>query len=68
MKPVNGKEMCHALERAGWVLRRIQGSHYIYHRRGARRPIPVPVHGSQTLRAATQKSIMRGAGLTDADL
>ena len=67
MKPLSGKEMCRVLERAGWVLKRIQGSHHIYRRAGARRPLPVPVHGSQPLKRGTQGSIMRQAGLTDAD-
>jgi predicted RNA binding protein YcfA (HicA-like mRNA interferase family) len=29
MKPVTGKEMCRALERQGWTLARIKGSHHI---------------------------------------
>jgi predicted RNA binding protein YcfA (HicA-like mRNA interferase family) len=68
MKHVSGKQMCKALESAGWVLQRIEGSHHIYHRPGAPRPIPVPVHGARTLKTGTQRSIMREAGLTDADL
>jgi predicted RNA binding protein YcfA (HicA-like mRNA interferase family) len=35
---------------------------------GAPRPIPVPVHGNSNLRTGTQRSIVRQAGLTDADL
>jgi predicted RNA binding protein YcfA (HicA-like mRNA interferase family) len=68
MKRVSGKVLCRALERAGWTLRRIDGSHHIYRREGARRPIPVPVHGKKNLKAGTQRSIMREAGLTDEDL
>jgi predicted RNA binding protein YcfA (HicA-like mRNA interferase family) len=49
MKAVSGKEMCKALERAGWRLVRIRSSHHIYHKAGAPRPVPVPVHGNQTL-------------------
>jgi predicted RNA binding protein YcfA (HicA-like mRNA interferase family) len=60
--------MCPALERQGWSLARIRGSHHIYDRPGVPRPIAVPVHGNRTLKAGTQKSIMREAGLTDADL
>jgi predicted RNA binding protein YcfA (HicA-like mRNA interferase family) len=56
------------LERQGWTLARIKGSHRIYDRPGAARPIPVPVHGSKSLKAGTQRSIMRAAGLTDGDL
>jgi predicted RNA binding protein YcfA (HicA-like mRNA interferase family) len=68
MKHVSGAQMCKVLERKGWTLARIHGSHHIFNRPGARRPIPVPVHGNQTLKAGTQRSIMREAGLTDADL
>lgn len=68
MKPVSGPEMCKALERKGWTLERVTGSHFIYNRPGARRPVPVPKHGARTLRKGTQRSIMREAGLTDADL
>lgn len=68
MKPVSGPEMCKALEHKGWTLARVTGSHFIYTRPGARRPIPVPKHGARTLRTGTQRSIMREAGLADADL
>jgi predicted RNA binding protein YcfA (HicA-like mRNA interferase family) len=68
MKHVTGLDMCRALERSGWALARIRGSHHIYNRPGARRPIPVPVHGNQPLKIGTQRSIMREAGLTEDDL
>jgi predicted RNA binding protein YcfA (HicA-like mRNA interferase family) len=68
MKPLTGPEMCRALERHGWTLRRIKGAHHIYNRSGAPRPIPVPVHGNRTLATGTQRTIMRAAGLTDNDL
>jgi len=68
MKHVSGKELCKALERAGWSLVRIKGSHYIYDRPSAPRPIPVPVHGNKTLKTAMQRAIMREAGLADDDL
>jgi predicted RNA binding protein YcfA (HicA-like mRNA interferase family) len=68
MKRVTGRELCRALERAGWTLDRIKGAHHIYVRQGRPRPVPVPVHGHQTLKTGTQRAIMREAGLTDADL
>lgn len=69
MKRVSGKRMCKALERKGWLLKRINGSHHIY--ANSNYPdtiIPVPVHGNQTLKKGTQQGIMKDAGLTDADL
>ncbi len=68
MKPVTGPQRCRALERQGWSRARIRGSHHTDDRPGAPRPIPVPVLGNRVLKVGTQKSIMREAGLTDADL
>jgi predicted RNA binding protein YcfA (HicA-like mRNA interferase family) len=68
VKPVSGRAMCRALERAGWVLTHTRGSHHYYRRAGVGRPVCVPVHGNHVLRTGTQRAIMRQAGLTDADL
>jgi predicted RNA binding protein YcfA (HicA-like mRNA interferase family) len=67
VKPVSGKRMCRLLEERGWVHDHTEGSHRIYKRAG-HRTISVPVHGNRDLAPGTQKSIMRAAGLTDADL
>jgi predicted RNA binding protein YcfA (HicA-like mRNA interferase family) len=67
MKPISGKRMCRVLEKRGWRLDRINGSHHIYvHPDGGR--VSVPVHGNVDLKPNTQKNIMRDAGLTDGDL
>ena len=68
MKRVSGKDMCKALERRGWQLTRIRGSHHIYHFPGNPVGISVPVHGNKTLRPGTQHGIMRAANLTEDDL
>jgi len=68
MKPVTGKHMCRVLERNGWKLERIKGSHHIYSHPRNVFPLPVPVHGNKTLAKGTQRAIMRAAGLTDDDL
>jgi predicted RNA binding protein YcfA (HicA-like mRNA interferase family) len=68
MKPVTGKEMCRGLERRGWNLARIKGSHHIYSRPRAPRQVAAPVHGQRILKAAVQRAIMGEAGLTDDDL
>ena len=67
MKRVSGKRFCKALERAGWELDRISGSHHIYKRPGM--PMAsVPVHGNEDLKTGTQRALMRDTGLTDDDL
>jgi predicted RNA binding protein YcfA (HicA-like mRNA interferase family) len=67
MKRVSGKELCQALERKGWVLTRIRGSHHRYENEGFP-PVVVPVHGNRTLKLGTQLGIMKTAGLTEDDL
>jgi predicted RNA binding protein YcfA (HicA-like mRNA interferase family) len=69
VKHVSGKRMCRVLEGKGWLHVRTTGSHHIYS--NPAQPgtiITVPVHGNRSLRAGTQRKIMRDAGLTEDDL
>ena len=68
MKTVSGKQMCRTLERHGWVLARINGSHHIYRHDPTGRRTVVPVHANQDLKPGTQRGIMRDSGLSDDDL
>jgi predicted RNA binding protein YcfA (HicA-like mRNA interferase family) len=69
LKRVSGKQMCKALERKGWLLKCINGSHYIYaHPNQPDTIIPVPIHGNRTLRSGAQHGIMKDAGLGEDDL
>lgn len=68
MKIISGKRMCRLLEQRGWTLARINGAHYIYRHAATGRRTVVTVHGNQDLKPGTQRSIMRDAGLNDADL
>ncbi|HEV7785219.1 MAG TPA: type II toxin-antitoxin system HicA family toxin [Thermoanaerobaculia bacterium] len=36
MRPLTGKELCSLLERHGWSLLRIHGSHHVYGKPGSR--------------------------------
>jgi len=68
MRAVSGKDLCKVLERAGWTLSRIKGTHHIYVRAGVPFSVSVPVHGNKTLKPGIQHGLMKQAGLTDADL
>ncbi|HUX09630.1 MAG TPA: type II toxin-antitoxin system HicA family toxin [Terriglobia bacterium] len=50
MKSVSGKELARALERHGWQLLRIHGSHHIYGKLGSIIRLSVPVHGNKPLK------------------
>jgi predicted RNA binding protein YcfA (HicA-like mRNA interferase family) len=68
VKPVSGKRMCRLLEARGWQLDRIKGSHHVYRHPETGRSVTVPVHGNTDLKPKTQRSIMRDADITAADL
>lgn len=68
MKSVSGKDFIKSLERNGWHLLRIQGSHHIYGKSGSEVRLSVPVHKNQNLKIGLQKHLMKLAGLSDADL
>ncbi len=68
MKSVTGRELAQALERKGWRLHHVKGSHHYYTKPGERVMPSVPIHAGRNLKAGTQAMLMKLAGLTDADL
>ncbi len=68
MKTVSGKELAKILERNGWNLLRIQGSHHIYGKIGSDVRLSVPVHKNQDLKLGLLKHLLKSANLTDEDL
>ena len=68
MKSVSGKDLCKVLERHGWFLLRIRGSHHIYGQPGNPTLLTVPVHGNRDLKTGTLRALLRDSGLTQADL
>jgi predicted RNA binding protein YcfA (HicA-like mRNA interferase family) len=68
MKSVSGKYLCKVLERHGWRLQRVSGSHYIYEKDGVEEIVVVPVHANRDLRIGTLKTILRTSGLAEKDL
>ena len=44
MKSISGKALCKIVERQGWQLKRITGSHHIYGKEGVTVILSIPVH------------------------
>lgn len=65
MKSVSGKELAKALERYGWSLLRVQGSHHIHGKPGSDVRLSVPIHGNQTLKTGLLRHLMKMAGITE---
>jgi len=68
MKAISGKKFALVLERHGWKLLRIQGSHHIYGKAGNEARISVPIHKNQALKIGLQRHLMKIAGLDEGDL
>jgi len=67
MKTLSGKEFAKVIERRGWVLLRVQGSHHIYGKVGSEIRISIPIHGNQSLKAGLLRHFMKVAGLSEKD-
>jgi predicted RNA binding protein YcfA (HicA-like mRNA interferase family) len=68
MKSVSGKEFAKTLERHGWTLLRVQGSHHIYGKTGNDVRLSVPIHGHQALKTGLLRHLMKMAGISESDL
>jgi predicted RNA binding protein YcfA (HicA-like mRNA interferase family) len=68
MKSVPGKELARTLERHGWTLLRIHGSHHVYGKTGSVVRLSVPIHGNKPLKIGLLKHLLKLAGLEEADL
>ena len=68
MKQVSGKELAQAVQRRGWTLARVHGSHHIFIMPGRKERIVIPVHGNRPLKTGLLRSLMKIAELQDTDL
>ena len=68
MKTVSGKDFARILERHGWALLRVQGSHHIYGKTGNEVRLSVPIHGNQALKTGLLRHLMKMAGISESEL
>lgn len=68
MKAISGKELAAVVERRGWQLLRIHGSHHIYGKAWSVVRLSIPIHGNKPLKVGLLNHLMKMAGLTDSDL
>ena len=68
MKAVTGKELARILERHGWELMRVSGSHHIYGKPANVVRLSVPIHGNRALKTGLVKHLLKMAGLAEQDV
>ena len=59
--PISGREVCRRLQKDGWHLSRIRGSHHSYNKGGKK--VVVPVHGNKSLQKGTLHALAKETGL-----
>jgi predicted RNA binding protein YcfA (HicA-like mRNA interferase family) len=68
MKSLSGRDFARIVERRGWTLLRVSGSHHIYGKSGSIVRLSIPIHGSKPLKMGLLRHLAKLAELSDDDL
>ena len=68
MKPISGKQLAHLLEKKGWELKRVKGSHNVYAKPDNIARLSIPIHGNQPLKIVLLKHLMKLADIKEVEL
>jgi predicted RNA binding protein YcfA (HicA-like mRNA interferase family) len=68
MKSISGKDFAKVLERHGWTLLRVNGSHHIYGKAGSEVRISLPIHGNQAIKIGLLRHFLKVTGLSENDI
>jgi predicted RNA binding protein YcfA (HicA-like mRNA interferase family) len=68
MKSVSGRDFARMVERRGWTLLRIDGSHHIYGKTGSTVRLSIPIHGNQALKRGLLRHLAKLADISDEDI
>ena len=68
MKSISGKELAQLLEKHGWMLARIKGSHLVYMTDGNQARISIPIHGNPNLKIGLLRHFMKIANIDESEL
>jgi predicted RNA binding protein YcfA (HicA-like mRNA interferase family) len=67
VKPLTGREFARLVERTGWRLLRINGSHHIYGKPGSIVRLSIPIHGNRPLKRGLQRHLTKLAEIPDGE-
>jgi predicted RNA binding protein YcfA (HicA-like mRNA interferase family) len=65
MRPLSGREFARLIERHGWQLLRISGSHHIYGKPGSPIRLSIPIHGNRALKTGLIRHLAKLAEIPD---
>jgi predicted RNA binding protein YcfA (HicA-like mRNA interferase family) len=65
VKALSGREFARLIERRGWKLLRISGSHHIYAKPGSIVCLSIPIHGNRPLKIGLLRHLAKLAEIPD---
>jgi len=68
VKIVSGKEFARILEKKGWKLKRVKGSHHVYVKKNNPARISIPIHGNNPLKEGLLRHLMKIAEIDESYL
>jgi predicted RNA binding protein YcfA (HicA-like mRNA interferase family) len=68
MRAIAGREFARMIERRGWQLLRVSGSHHIYGKAGSVVRLSVPIHANRPLKTGLLRHLAKLAEIPDEEL
>jgi predicted RNA binding protein YcfA (HicA-like mRNA interferase family) len=68
VKSVSGRDFSRIVERRGWTLLRVSGSHHIYGKSGSIVRLSIPIHGNKPLKTGLLRHLAKLAEISDEDI
>lgn len=68
MKAQSGRDFARLVERYGWRLLRVSGSHHIYGKPGSIVRLSIPIHGNRPLKRGLLRHLTKLAEIPDDEL
>jgi predicted RNA binding protein YcfA (HicA-like mRNA interferase family) len=68
LKALSGRDLARLIERRGWRLLRVTGSHHIYGKAGGVVRLSIPIHGNRPLKIGLLRHLAKLAEISDDEL
>lgn len=68
MKVISGRELARVIERSGWTLLRVNGSHHVYGKPGSVVRLSIPIHGNKAIKRGLLRHLLKLAEIAEEDL
>jgi len=68
MKSLSGRELARLVERHGWTLLRVSGSHHIYGKPGTVVRLSIPIHANRPLKTGLLRHLLKLAEISESDI